>query len=54
MQKTQKGKPGTPEQHFINVLNINDAKDKYEFVENKIPEFVFEMLLFGDTQFTKY
>lgn len=35
-------------------LNIHNAKHKNEFVEHEIPEFVFEMLLFGYAQLAEY
>lgn len=35
-------------------LNIHDAKHKDKFVEYEIPEFIFEMLLFGYAQLAEY
>lgn len=35
-------------------LNIYNAKHKNELVEYEIPEFIFEMLLFGYAQLAKY
>lgn len=35
-------------------LHINDAKYEDKFVKDKIPEFIFQMLLFGYSQFAEY
>lgn len=35
-------------------LHVDNTKDKNEFVKYKIPKFIFQVLLLGDTKFTKY
>lgn len=35
-------------------LHIDDAKHEDKFVEDKIPEFIFQVLLFGYPQFAEY
>lgn len=54
MQETQQREPRTPQKHFINILDVDDTKNKDKFVENKIPKFIFEVLLFGNSQFTEH
>lgn len=33
--------------YLVQKLNVHNAKNEDEFVENEIPEFIFEMLLLG-------
>lgn len=40
--------------YLMQKLHINDAKHKDKFVEDKIPELVFQVLLFGYSQFAEY
>lgn len=40
--------------YLMQKLHIHDAKYEDKFVENKIPEFIFQMLLFRYSQFAKY
>lgn len=40
--------------HLMQKLNIYDAKHKDELVEYEIPEFIFEMLLFGYAQLAEH
>lgn len=35
-------------------LHINDTKHEDKFVEDKIPEFIFQMLLLRYSQFAEY
>lgn len=35
-------------------LNIDYTEDENKFIEYKIPEFVFQVLLLGDAEFTKH
>lgn len=34
-------------------LDVNNAKDKDEFVKNEIPKLVFQVLLLRNAEFTK-
>ncbi len=44
MQEAKDGKPGTPQYHFIQILDIHHTKDEYKLVENKVPELVSQIL----------
>lgn len=44
MEKNQSWEPQAPHDHLLNGLHIQDSKDENEFVEDKVPKFVFEML----------
>ena len=39
-----------PSEDFPQVLNIQDAENEDKFVENEIPEAIFEMLRLGDAK----
>lgn len=44
MKKSNRCEPSNPQHNFVQILNINDAKDEDELVEDKIPKFIFHML----------
>lgn len=44
MKETQQSKPSCPPHDFIEFLNIQHTKNKDEFVENKVPESVLNLL----------
>ena len=50
MQESQQGEPGAPQQHLVDVLDVDDAKHEDELVEDEVPEPVLEVLLLGDAQ----
>lgn len=54
MQESEEGKPRAPQQHLVHVLDVDDAENENEFVENEIPKFIFEVLLFGHSQFPEH
>jgi hypothetical protein len=54
MQKAQKGEPRAPQQHLVDVLDVNYAENEDELVKDEIPKFVFEVLLFGDSEFAEH
>ena len=39
-----------PSEDFPQVLNIQNAENEDKFVENEIPEAIFEMLRLGDAK----
>lgn len=45
-------KSGAP--YLVHVLNIDDPKDEDELVEYKVPKFVFQLGLLGDTKLAKH
>lgn len=51
MKETKNWKPGGPHHNFIHVLHVHHTKDKNELVEDKIPEFILDVLLFWDSKF---
>jgi hypothetical protein len=44
MQKSYCGKPSNPQYDLMQILHIDDAKYKDEFVEYKIPKFILHVL----------
>ena len=52
-EKAKCSEPGTPEDNFVHILDVKYSKDKNKFVEDKVPEFIFQMLPFGGSKFSK-
>lgn len=53
MQETEQGEPGAPQQHLVNILYIYNTEYEYKFVKDKIPKFIFQVLVLADTQFAE-
>lgn len=54
MEESEQREPRTPLEYLVDVLDVNDAENEYELVENKVPEFIFEMLLLRNAQLAEY
>jgi hypothetical protein len=44
LKETNNREPSTPQHRLVHLLHVKNTKYKDEFVENKIPEFVFDVL----------
>jgi hypothetical protein len=44
VQKANCCEPSHPKDDFVKVLNIHNAENKNELVENKVPEFILHVL----------
>lgn len=54
VQKADDREPGPPHNHSLHALYIDDTEDEDEFVEDKVPELVLDVLQLGHTQLTEY
>lgn len=43
-----------PTHRILDILNVNDAKDKDNFVEDQVPKLFFEIVMLAGAQSTKY
>ena len=53
MQETEQREPGHPAQDLLDVLDIHHSEDEDEFVEDEIPELVFQVLFLRNSQLAK-
>lgn len=44
VKEPESGEPRHPKDDFVEILNVHDAKDEDELVENEVPELVFHVL----------
>lgn len=44
VKEPESGEPRHPKDDFVKILNVHDAEDEDELVENKVPELVFHVL----------
>jgi len=44
MKETKNREPGGPQDNLVHVLDVHHSKNKYEFVEHKVPELVLDVL----------
>lgn len=44
LKKTNDSKPSTPQHRLIHLLHVQNTKYEDKLIENKIPEFVFDVL----------
>lgn len=44
MQEPNCREPADPQNYFVEILHVDNAEHKNEFVENEIPKFVFHVL----------
>lgn len=44
VEKAERREPRHPKDNLVEILNVDDAKNKDELVENEVPEFVFHVL----------
>lgn len=54
MEETEQREPRTPLKHLVDVLDVDNAKNEDELVENKVPKFIFEMLLLRDAKLAEH
>lgn len=50
MEEAEQRKPGAPQKNLVYILDVDDAEDEDELVEDEVPELVFEVLLLGYSQ----